>query len=125
MLSERLRALSADFMRSIGTVLGKSGLSPGFFTVVGFLAVVGDSVLIALGYLQLAGALLVLALWLDSLDGAVARATNKVTAFGGFLDSTLDRWAEAALFFAMAVALARSGSALDLIFVYWAICGSL
>jgi CDP-diacylglycerol---glycerol-3-phosphate 3-phosphatidyltransferase len=125
MLSERLRALSADFMRSIGTVLGKTGLSPGFFTVVGFLAVVGDSVLIALGYLQLAGALLVPALLLDSLDGAVARATNKVTAFGGFLDSTLDRWAEAALFFAMAVALAGSGSALDLIFVYWAICGSL
>lgn len=28
---------------------------------------------------------------LDMLDGIVARANNKVTAFGGFLDSTMDR----------------------------------
>ena len=31
---------------------------------------------------------------LDLLDGMVARATNKVTAFGGFLDSTIDRFAD-------------------------------
>lgn len=30
----------------------------------------------------------------DMLDGMVARATNKVTAFGGFLDSTIDRFAD-------------------------------
>ncbi len=31
---------------------------------------------------------------LDLLDGLVARAHNKVTAFGGFLDSTVDRFAD-------------------------------
>lgn len=30
----------------------------------------------------------------DLLDGMVARANNKVTAFGGFLDSTIDRFAD-------------------------------
>lgn len=30
----------------------------------------------------------------DLLDGLVARAQNKVTAFGGFLDSTIDRFAD-------------------------------
>jgi len=30
----------------------------------------------------------------DLLDGLVARAANKVTAFGGFLDSTIDRFAD-------------------------------
>jgi len=30
----------------------------------------------------------------DLLDGMVARATGKVTAFGGFLDSTIDRFAD-------------------------------
>jgi archaetidylinositol phosphate synthase len=30
----------------------------------------------------------------DMLDGLVARAQNKVTAFGGFLDSTVDRFAD-------------------------------
>ena len=114
MLSERLRALTADLMRTVGTTLGRTGLSPSFFTVLGFVAVAADSVLIAVGYLQL-----------DSLDGAVARATGRVSAFGGFLDSTLDRWAEVALFFGMGVALSRLGSTLDLVFVYWAVCGSL
>lgn len=33
----------------------------------------------------------------DLLDGAVARLTNKVSAFGGLLDSTLDRLADALL----------------------------
>lgn len=31
---------------------------------------------------------------LDMLDGMVARAQGKVTAFGGFLDSTIDRFAD-------------------------------
>ena len=125
MLSERLRALTADLMRTVGTTLGRTGLSPSFFTGLGFVAVAADSVLIALGYLQLAGVLLIASLLLDSLDGAVARATGRVSAFGGFLDSTLDRWAEVALFFGMGVALSRLGSTLDLVFVYWAVCGSM
>ena len=125
MLSERLRALTADLMRTVGTTLGRTGLSPSFFTVLGFVAVAADSVLIAVGYLQLAGVLLIASLLVDSLDGAVARATGRVSAFGGFLDSTLDRWAEVALFFGMGVALSRLGSTLDLVFVYWAVCGSL
>ena len=125
MLSERLRALTADLMRTVGTTLGRTGLSPSFFTVLGFVAVAADSVLIAVGYLQLAGVLLIASLLVDSLDGAVARATGRVSAFGGFLDSTLDRWAEVALFFGMGVALSRLGSTLDLVFVYWAVCGSM
>jgi len=125
MLSERLRALTADLMRTVGTTLGRTGLSPSFFTGLGFVAVAADSVLIALGYLQLAGVLLIASLLLDSLDGAVARATGRVSAFGGFLDSTLDRWAEVALFFGMGLALSRLGSTLDLVFVYWAVCGSM
>ncbi len=125
MLGERLRVLTAGLTQTIGTQLGKTGLSPNFFTWLGFLAVVGDAVLIALGYLQLAGALLIFSLLLDSLDGAVARATNQISAFGAFLDSTLDRWAEVAIYFGMALALSRSGTTLDFILVYWAICGSL
>src|SRR5206468_8185794 len=101
------------------------GFSPNAFTVIGFIAVSLDAVVIALGYTQLAGLLLILALLLDALDGAVARATNRISAFGAVLDSTLDRWAEVALFFGFAVVLSRTGSTLDLIFVYWAICGSL
>lgn len=41
----------------------------------------------------------------DMLDGMVARAQNKVTAFGGFLDSTIDRFAD----FTMIVAFGYAG----------------
>jgi CDP-diacylglycerol--glycerol-3-phosphate 3-phosphatidyltransferase len=34
----------------------------------------------------------------DALDGAVARESNRMSAFGAFLDSTLDRLSEAAIF---------------------------
>jgi CDP-diacylglycerol--glycerol-3-phosphate 3-phosphatidyltransferase len=125
MLSERLRALFSGVMLSAGATLGKTGLSPNVFTVIGFIAVSLDAVVIGLGYTQLAGLLLIVALLLDALDGAVARATHRMSAFGAVLDSTLDRWAEVAIFFGFGVVLSRTGSTLDLIFVYWAICGSL
>ncbi len=125
MLTERLRALTSGLMMRVGTALARTGLSPNFFTVAGFVAVCADAALIGTGYIQLAGVLLIASLFLDSLDGAVARATNQVSKFGGFLDSTLDRWAEVAIFFGIAVTVSRSGSALDLALVYWAICGSL
>ncbi len=49
----------------------------------------------SLAYGQYAFALLVLALsGLDMLDGMIARENGKVTAFGGFLDSTIDRFAD-------------------------------
>lgn len=125
MLSERLRALLSGSMLRVGKTLGRTGLSPNVFTVIGFVAVSLDAVLIGLGYLPLAGIVLALSLLLDALDGAVARATNQSSRFGAFLDSTLDRWSEVAIFFGLAVAMQRSGSQLDLVLVYWAICGSL
>ena len=123
MISERLRGMLSGIMRAVGTTLGRTGLSPNAFTLIGFAAVAINAVLIALGYPQLAGLLLIVALAIDSLDGAVARATGRISPFGAFLDSTLDRWAEVAIFFGMAFYL--QGSWLDQAIIYWAVCGSL
>jgi len=49
-------------------------------------------------YLLLATALLLLSGFCDALDGIVARLYGKTTVFGGFLDSLLDRYADAALY---------------------------
>lgn len=51
--------------------------------------------IICSGRLPMGGALLLLASGFDVLDGAVARASGSVTKFGGFLDSTIDRYSEA------------------------------
>ena len=43
----------------------------------------------------------------DSLDGLVARHQGRVTAFGAFLDSTLDRLAEGVIFGAIGITFAQ------------------
>src|SRR3989442_5080659 len=45
----------------------------------------------------------------DLVDGRVARASNQVTRFGGFFDSVVDRYSDAALFFCLLVYYARGG----------------
>lgn len=97
-----ISSLLADRVRGrihrIGEAVGRTGLSPNALTVIGFLLNLGVATVIASGNLQLAGVLALLAGGFDMLDGAVARATQRVTRFGGFLDSTLDRYSEAVLF---------------------------
>ena len=44
----------------------------------------------------------------DTLDGALARATNQKTVFGEFFDSTMDRFSEAVVFLGVAVSFLRS-----------------
>ena len=45
----------------------------------------------------------------DLVDGAVARASNRVTRFGGFFDSVIDRYSDASQFFGLLVYYARAG----------------
>jgi phosphatidylglycerophosphate synthase len=54
---------------------------------------------------RLGGILILLSGGFDLLDGIVARTTGKVTAFGAFLDSVLDRYSDAALFLGIGVYL--------------------
>ena len=58
---------------------------------------------VSLGYLFAGGLLVLFAGVFDLLDGALARAKEQSTKFGAFLDSTLDRISEAALFFGLLV----------------------
>jgi archaetidylinositol phosphate synthase len=52
----------------------------------------------------LAFILLLLSGFCDALDGVVARIYGESTVFGGFLDSLLDRYADAAVFVGMIIA---------------------
>jgi CDP-diacylglycerol--glycerol-3-phosphate 3-phosphatidyltransferase len=85
-------------MLTVGRHLAKLGLTPNLLTLVGLALNAGVAIVLGLGQPQLGGVLLLLASAFDMLDGAVARATNSVTRFGGFLDSTLDRYSEVVIF---------------------------
>ena len=73
-------------------------LTPNTITVIGLLITIVAAVMIANGLLLPGAAVLTAGSLLDAVDGALARAQGGGTAFGSFLDSTLDRAGEATLF---------------------------
>jgi len=105
-------SISRDF---IAGGLVKAGVSPNTLTLAGMALTFAAGVCFAIGagkrfawtlnprdnansYLLLAGVLLVVSSACDMLDGAVARIGNKKSTFGAFLDSTLDRYSDFAIF---------------------------
>ena len=82
----------------LGEALARWGLTPNLLTAVGLLLNLLVAAVIATGHLQIGGALLLIASGFDMLDGAVARASGTVTKFGGFLDSTIDRYSESLVY---------------------------
>ena len=61
-------------------------------------------------YWVLASLVFVAAGLVDSLDGLLARYQGRVTAFGAFLDSTLDRLAEGVILGAIGITFAQDGN---------------
>jgi archaetidylinositol phosphate synthase len=98
---DRLRARLGKSLLSVGLTLSKMGLSPTSWTFVGLLFSLAAGVAYwSSGYKgELLGGLLILVSgFFDIVDGAVARATDRVSKQGAFLDSTLDRVAEVAIY---------------------------
>ena len=87
-----------QLIRPLVRVLSAMRVRPDSLTATGWALSVGAAVLFALGYTRTAGAVMLFAGLFDALDGAVARESNQISAFGAFLDSTLDRVSESAIF---------------------------
>jgi len=79
--------------RVLKKIYGDQG-DPNFFTFSGFLASLVASTLLIKGLWILGGLAILLSGFFDLLDGIVARKTGKVTVFGGFFDSVLDRYSD-------------------------------
>ena len=90
--------------------LGRLGLTPDALTVAGFgiscaaAALAGLELWLAAALVGVGGAAF------DMLDGALARAQERATTFGSFLDSTLDRWGEAVLYAGIAYGGVAAGA---------------
>lgn len=69
-------------------------IHPNTLTVTGMLISVTAAYALAYGHFAWAGLILIFAGLFDMLDGAVARISNRETAFGAFLDSVLDRYSD-------------------------------
>jgi phosphatidylglycerophosphate synthase len=82
-------------------------ISPNVLTVIGVSLNVGCGLLFGLGWFFWAGIALIVANLFDMLDGQVARLSGRVTRFGGFLDSSLDRLSDMVVFVGLMVFYAR------------------
>jgi CDP-diacylglycerol--glycerol-3-phosphate 3-phosphatidyltransferase len=125
MLTDRVRQWSQGVVNPIARFVAWTGISPDGVTLVGFLLMVVVGVLLSLGHLQLAGLLLIVAGVFDAIDGALARLLSRVTRFGAFLDSTMDRFSEAAIFLGILIHYQSQGASIEVILTYIAIVGSL
>ena len=96
------RRLDPYITTLLKTILGNHG-NPNLFTLMGFLATLLASVLIFKGSWFLGGLAIILSGLFDLFDGVVARNLGKVTPFGGFLDSVVDRYSD--LFLLMAISI--------------------
>lgn len=90
-------------LRHVVSGLAATGITPNVLTVVGMVVNVWAAVLFAYGEFRGAAAVLFLAGFLDMADGQVARRAGRVTAFGAFLDSTLDRYSDLGLYMGLVV----------------------
>lgn len=107
LVSPELRARIRGLMTPIAIGLGRLGLTPNALTVIGFLIACVAAVIAGLQAWLAAGFLVIFGGVFDLFDGALARATNRVSKVGGFMDSTFDRWGEGVVY----VGIAAGGQA--------------
>jgi len=91
------RAIGLFFGRIINaivTALALSRVHPNVLTFLGLLINIWAAFLFAAGKFRWGGIIVTGAGLFDMVDGRVARETNRVTRFGGFFDSVLDRYSD-------------------------------
>ena len=125
-LTDQLRVRTRFLIDPVVETLARFKLSPDLLTVLGFITHLFFAYLIAIGEFRWAAVAIAVLSPLDALDGALARKLGrKQGGFGAFLDSTLDRLAEIALYGGFMVYYYTAGNALMLAIAYLAATGSL
>jgi CDP-diacylglycerol---glycerol-3-phosphate 3-phosphatidyltransferase len=103
--------ITKGYLRLIDPVanwLVKRGVHPNIITVIGTFCTLVGGIIYGTGHIRTGGWFLGLTALFDVLDGTVARRSNTSSAFGAFLDSTLDRLADGFVLGGLAVFYATS-----------------
>jgi CDP-diacylglycerol--glycerol-3-phosphate 3-phosphatidyltransferase/CDP-diacylglycerol--inositol 3-phosphatidyltransferase len=109
-MMERFRAFWTKVFAPVAHLLIRLGVSADAVTLVGTLGVVAGALVFFPQGKLLTGVLVITAfVFSDLLDGTMARLTGKSSPFGAFLDSTLDRVGDGAIFAGLALYFAGPG----------------
>jgi phosphatidylglycerophosphate synthase len=120
MLSKKLgRSLDRPLARLASHV----PFTPNAITITGFIFMIfACSVLVS--DLMTGGILVLTAGFFDMLDGAIARAKNMVSPYGAFLDSVLDRYADAVIMLAISWNMFSLGNTVGMLLALASLVGS-
>ncbi|MGH9401659.1 MAG: CDP-alcohol phosphatidyltransferase family protein [Terriglobia bacterium] len=108
MISEQIGRGGKVVFNRIVRSLVRRGVHPNILTSIGLLINLVAAYLFAVGYFRWAGVVIIVAAIFDLTDGPVARNTHRVTPFGGFLDSVLDRYSDLLLLVGLLVYYSRA-----------------
>lgn len=112
-------------LERIVTTLALSRIHPNVLTFIGLLINVWAATSFAAGRFQKAAWIVLGAGLFDMVDGRVARETNRVTRFGGFFDSVLDRYSDLFLLMGLLIFYSNIGRNLYIILTAIVMTGSV
>ncbi|MCH6553376.1 MAG: CDP-alcohol phosphatidyltransferase family protein [Candidatus Acidiferrales bacterium] len=104
--------------------LAATGLHPNFLTLLGLVVTIWAAVLFAKGEFRWAAGVVFLAGFLDMADGPVARKQGRVSTFGAFFDSVVDRYSDMILYMGLLVYYAMIGRFFYVVLAAVAMAGS-
>ena len=113
MFTTRFEAWVRRRAEALMKAIGRIPVTPNQITVVGVALTFVAAGLTAFSYLRWAGIVLIFAGTFDILDGALARSTGRAYPYGAFLDSTLDRYSEGAMYIGLAAYFASTSGPLQ------------
>ena len=113
MFTTRFEAWVRRHAESLMAALGRMPVTPNQITVLGTALTFVAAVLTAGGQLRWGGVVLAFAGTFDILDGALARSTKRSYPYGAFLDSTLDRYSEGAMYIGLVAYFVGAGGPLE------------
>jgi len=122
-----LRPFFARLLTPVGRALARTPVTPNMITLTGTAGVSAGALwLFPAGHLFAGTMVCTGFVFADMLDGVLARMKGTSGAWGAFLDSTLDRIADAAVFAGLAIWLARDHQGgLALVTLYCLVTGAL
>ena len=124
MITDWARRTFSWFLEPVARMFAILHIGPNGVTVIGLVLNIIVSGLIVLGQIQWAGVVYLIAGLADAVDGTLARQLGVRNKFGGFWDSTLDRFSESLVLAAVGVWAAMQGDQVGLVMSFAALITS-
>src|SRR4029077_8602575 len=109
MFTTRFEAWVRRHAERLMSAISRLPVSPNQITVIGSSITCVSALLVAMVQLRCGGVVLAIGGTFDILDGALARSTRRSYSYGAFLDSTLDRYSEGAMYIGLAAYFSTVG----------------